>query len=65
MQVLHQQWSKNGFFFAKLSTCPSIVDVLFFYFFSEFPKNLLQDVGSRFLYFIIFLAIIILEMLES
>ena len=36
----------------------------FYFFFSESPKNLLQDVVSRFFNFIIFLAIIILEKLE-
>ena len=57
---------KKNFFFAKLHTCPSIVDVFFYlFFFSESPKNLLQDVGSQFLNFIIFLAIIILEELEK
>ena len=48
---------KNGqkcFFFAKLHTCPSIVDVFLFYFFSESPKNLLQDLGIRVFNFIIF-----------
>ena len=35
-----------------------------FYFFSESSKNFLQDFGSRFFNFIIFLAIIILENLE-
>ena len=39
---------------------------MFFYFifYSESPKNILQDVGSQFYNFIIFLAIIILEKLE-
>ena len=38
--------------------------MFFLFFFSEFPKNLLQDFGSRFFNFIIFLDIIILEKLE-
>ena len=52
-------------FFAKLHTCPSNSRCFYFFIiFSESPKNLLQDVGSRFFNFIIFLAIIILEKLE-
>ena len=50
-------------FFAKLNTCPSKVDVFLFYFYSESPKNLLQDVGSLFFSFIIFFSIITLEKL--
>ena len=55
---------KKWILFAKLHTCPSKVDVFIFFFFFESPKNLQQDVGSRFFNFIIFLVIIILEKLE-
>ena len=55
---------KKWAFFAKLHTCPFKVYIFFILFLFESPKNSLQDVGSRFFNFIIFLAIIILEKLE-
>ena len=47
-----------------MHTSPSGVDDFYFFVFSKSPKNLLQNVRSRFFKFIIFISIIMLEKLE-
>ena len=48
-----------------MHTSQSEVDEFLFFLYSESPKNLLSNAGSRFFRFIIFISIIMLEKLEK